>query len=473
MIPTNKQDSIRQQDEKMNALSRLVDSLIIIFTLWAVLQWYGEPWVPLHFWVLFFSICAFTFFSDANASYKSWRNTSLTGEIGAVLSSWIATCLCLVFVGLLYQGDEEHNRWVLVVWFVLTPLELLSWHAILKYIFHLLGDSSAVKRNVAIAGATPLGLKLSRALDATPWSGFRFVGFYDDRDYEPGRRLKDDEADPIRGNYRELVLGAKSGDIDIVFMALPLKAEDRLKDLTEKLSDSTASVYMMLDMFSFDLMNAKSLDIEGMPAVSICETPHSGMDQFVKRVFDIVVSSMILLLIAIPMIFIAAGVKLSSPGPVLFKQKRYGVNGERIDILKFRSMKVMEDGDGKLTQVTKDDDRVTPFGRFLRRTSLDELPQFFNVLAGCMSIVGPRPHAVSHNEEYRAQIKRYMLRHKVKPGITGLAQVNGFRGETETLDKMEGRIRYDLEYIKNWSVMLDLRILIETIFKGFKNPNAY
>ena len=178
------------------------------------------------------------------------------------------------------------------------------------------------------------------------------------------------------------------------------------------------------------------------------------------------------MMIAIPMMVIATGVKLTSKGPVFFKQTRYGMDGEKIKVWKFRTMTVTEDGD-TVTQAQKNDSRITPFGGFLRRTSLDELPQFFNSLGGSMSIVGPRPHAVAHNEQYRAQIQGYMLRHKVKPGITGLAQINGFRGETDTLDKMQGRVHYDLKYIQNWSLLLDIEIIFLTIFKGFVGKNAY
>lgn len=334
------------------------------------------------------------------------------------------------------------------------------------------GKSGAAKRSVAIAGATDLGLKLKEQLEEMPWKGYRFKGFYDDRDFEEGRRLNDSEAKPD-GNFEELYRAAKEGEVDIVFMVLPLKAEERIRSIIDELADSTVSVYMMLDLFSFDLLNAQTLDIQGMPAISICETPHTGINNYIKRIFDIIVGTLILLLIAIPMVFIAIGIKLSSSGPVFFRQNRYGINGEKIKVWKFRTMRVMDEGDNAVVQATKNDDRITPFGRILRRTSLDELPQFFNVLCGNMSIVGPRPHAVSHNEEYRSQIKRYMLRHKVKPGITGLAQVNGYRGETDTFEKMENRIRYDLEYIQNWTVILDLKIIIETVFKGFRDPNAY
>lgn len=472
MKHSSNQDIIRNQDAKINAISRLVDSIIIIVTFWAILDWFQEEWISLHFWILFLGVSAFAFFSDTNYSYNAWRGNNLSSEASALFSSWLATCVVLVLVGLIYDGGIQHNRFTVFLWFLITPLELLSWHAIVRYMLYLLGRSGATQRTVAIAGATQLGLQLKERLEQMPWAGYEFVGFYDDREFESGRRLPNKQAHPD-GDFDELTRAAKNGEIDIVFMVLPLKAEERIRSIVDKLADSTASVYMMLDLFSFDLLNAKSLDIQGMPAISICETPHTGLDNYVKRIFDVIVGASILTMISIPMIFIALGVKLSSPGPVFFRQDRYGMNGEKIKVWKFRSMRVMDDGAGKVVQATKEDPRITNFGKLLRRTSLDELPQFFNVISGSMSIVGPRPHAVSHNEEYRSQIKRYMLRHKVKPGITGLAQINGFRGETDTIEKMEGRIRYDLEYIQNWSVMLDLKIIIETLFKGFRNPNAY
>ena len=251
-----------------------------------------------------------------------------------------------------------------------------------------------------------------------------------------------------------------------------MSAEKRIKHIAEMLADSTASVYIVPDIFTFNLLNSRWVDFQGITAISIYETPFAGLTSIVKRIEDIVLSFLILILITVPMLFIALGIKLTSSGPILFKQARYGIDGEKIKVWKFRSMTVTEDGDN-VKQATQGDSRITPFGGFLRRTSLDELPQFFNSLGGSMSIVGPRPHAVAHNEEYRKQIQGYMLRHKVKPGITGLAQINGFRGETDTLDKMAGRVRYDLRYIQTWSLSLDLKIIFLTIFKGFKHKNAY
>ena len=230
---------------------------------------------------------------------------------------------------------------------------------------------------------------------------------------------------------------------------------------------------MMLDLFSFDLLTASWLDIQGMPAISVFESPHTGLDNFAKRSLDLVAGSMILGLIVIPMLLIALGIKLTSKGPVLFRQQRYGIGGEPITVWKFRNMTVMDAGDKNLVQASKGDSRITPFGGFLRRTSVDELPQFLNVISGTMSIVGPRPHAIIHNEFYRTAIHGYMLRHKVKPGITGLAQIKGYRGETDTLAKMEGRTKYDLEYIRSWSLWLDIKLIVMTAFGGFLNKNAY
>jgi putative colanic acid biosynthesis UDP-glucose lipid carrier transferase len=276
----------------------------------------------------------------------------------------------------------------------------------------------------------------------------------------------------VLGNLDDLVELATKGKIDIVYITLPLRAEERIRTLISKLSQSTASVYVIPEFFVSDLMNLTWSNVGDLPAISVFETPFFGVDGWLKNAEDFVLGSIILLIVFIPMIIIGIGVKLSSPGPVIFKQTRYGLRGEKIAVWKFRTMNVCENG-SDIKQVSRDDPRVTRFGNFLRKTSLDELPQFINVLQGSMSIVGPRPHAVAHNEQYRKIVDGYMLRHKVKPGITGLAQVSGWRGETDTLEKMQKRIEYDLAYIRNWSLWLDIRIIFRTIIKEFAGENAY
>ena len=326
-------------------------------------------------------------------------------------------------------------------------------------------------RSAAIVGMTELGEQLALQIDQVPTLGLRVHGFYDDRDDERCHPIPE-SLGTRAGALSELVDAARSGEIDLIYIAFPLRAEPRINQLLRELSDTTATVYLAADFYVFDLLHARWGNIGSVPTISLHETPFYGVDGWLKRFEDIVAGSLILLLIAIPMLLIAICVKLTSPGPAFFRQRRYGLNGEVIDVLQFRSMTLIEDGD-EIKQATKGDPRVTKIGAFLRRTNLDELPQFFNVVGGTMSIVGPRPHAVAHNELYRKKVHGYMLRHKVKPGITGWAQVNGWRGETDTLEKMEKRVEHDLDYIRNWSLLWDIQIIFMTVFGSGARRNAY
>jgi putative colanic acid biosynthesis UDP-glucose lipid carrier transferase len=301
--------------------------------------------------------------------------------------------------------------------------------------------------------------------------GLELVGFYDDRPTERTATAPERFGAKL-GGIDDLVQHARRGSVDLIYITFPMRAEERIRGVLARLGDTTASVYIVPDFFVFELLHARWTNIGGVPVVSVFENPLYGVDGLLKRIVDVVFGTAIFALAALPMAVILVLVKLSSPGPVLFKQRRYGLDGEEIRVWKFRTMTVCEDGD-QVQQAQRDDQRVTPIGRCLRSTSLDELPQIFNVLGGSMSLVGPRPHATAHNEAYRSLIRGYMLRHKVKPGITGLAQVRGFRGETETLDKMEKRVECDHQYIRNWSLWLDLRILFETLFVVFSRKNAY
>lgn len=457
------------QGARLSALSGMADSVLIIVTFIALVDLMGLEWLPLYGWVMLMAVVLFHFFSGEGGSYRSWRSSDASGEARAVLLNWSLVVTSIVLTGFILGPTDVYNRELLLAWFVFTPLELISWHSIVRMVlnwFHRSSPSS--KRRVAILGATDLGSSLANRLQGRP--DLEFVGFYDDRADQDGRRAA---SISVNGGVEKLISDARHDNVDIIYITLPMKAESRMQLLCEELSDSTVSVYLMLDLFCFDLLNARWKDIDGLPAVSIYESPHLGVDGFGKRAFDIVTGGLALVVLSIPMLLIATAVKCSSPGPVLFVQKRYGAGGKPIGVFKFRSMKVMDAGDGDVQQATKNDSRITPLGAILRKTSLDELPQLFNVVAGSMSLVGPRPHAVSHNEQYRGQIYGYMLRHKVKPGITGLAQINGYRGETDTLDKMEGRIRYDLEYIRRWSLFLDIKIILMTPIRILNDENAY
>ncbi len=317
-----------------------------------------------------------------------------------------------------------------------------------------------------MAGSTPAGIGLLKGFVEEPWLGFVVKGIYDDT------VLGNSDDIPYCGDFSKLISDAKEGKIDRVYIALNMKDEAIIKTVVSQLTDTTCSVLLIPDIFTFNILQSRTEEINGVPVVPLFDTPLNGINMIFKRLEDIIVSLIILTLISPVLLLIACIVKFTSPGPVIFRQIRYGMDGKPIRVWKFRTMKVMENDD-KVIQAKKDDVRVTKVGKFLRSTSLDELPQFFNVLFGQMSVVGPRPHAVAHNEQYRSLIQGYMLRHKVKPGITGLAQINGWRGETDTLEKMEKRIEYDLLYIRGWSVWLDLKIIFLTIFKGFVNKSAY
>jgi putative colanic acid biosysnthesis UDP-glucose lipid carrier transferase len=260
--------------------------------------------------------------------------------------------------------------------------------------------------------------------------------------------------------------------VKVIYITLPIRHLNRVRNLLEELQDTTASIYYVPDIFVFDLIQSRSGDILGTPVVALCESPFRGYRSVLKRASDVIFTLLGLVAIFPLLLLLALVIRLTSPGPVIFKQRRYGLDGQEIIVYKFRSMYVTEDGE-KIEQVTRHDPRITPVGRILRSFSLDELPQLINVLQGRMSLVGPRPHAVAHNEQYRRLIKGYMLRHKVLPGITGLAQVNGCRGETRTLEEMEARVRYDLTYLRTWTPLLDFKILLLTVVRVFRDSKAY
>ncbi|MEC6907271.1 undecaprenyl-phosphate glucose phosphotransferase [Photobacterium piscicola] len=370
-----------------------------------------------------------------------------------------------------FDDIQNMNLHYIIVWqwFVSSIIFMILIKCMVIYVIRQFLKRKAKVRRIAILGMTKGGIAIEHALRKDiRYQDFE-ISYFDDRDLNRFGYLSKSQ---LRGNINELVQLAKSDRIDEVYIALPMIAKNRIQNVLKLLSDTTVETYIVPDLYTYDLNISQIRTIGNVQTFSVFSSPFEGMGGVLKRIEDIIISLIIILLISPMLIIVAIGVKRSSPGPILFKQDRYGLGGKKIQVWKFRSMGVMEN-DSVVTQVTKNDPRVTKFGAFIRRTSLDELPQFFNVLQGSMSIVGPRPHAVAHNEEYRVLVHKYMLRHKVKPGITGLAQIKGFRGETDTLDKMEMRIKYDLQYIQNWSLLKDLKIIFLTIFKGFVSETAY
>ncbi|HEX2584398.1 MAG TPA: undecaprenyl-phosphate glucose phosphotransferase [Steroidobacteraceae bacterium] len=381
---------------------------------------------------------------------------------------WLLIVAILIFACFVLDHPLHPLR-VFIAWAIITPVILIALTLITMSIGRRMLIRAANNRAAVFAGYNDISRALSMELKSNPAFRLQVKGFFDDRGYE---RLGIEDNGELMGRLADMGAFVKANNIDVIFVALPMRHVQRVLDLLDDLRDTTTSIYYVPDIFVFDLIQARFAEINGIPVVAMCETPFHGYRGIAKRLMDIAFSGIALLLLSPILIGAAIAVKLSSPGPVVFKQRRYGLDGQEIAVYKFRSMRVTEDG-AKVTQASKNDSRITKVGAFLRKSSIDELPQLINVLQGRMSLVGPRPHAVAHNEQYRKLIKGYMIRHKVLPGITGLAQVSGCRGETAKLEEMEARVNYDLEYLRHWSLRLDLKIMFLTAYKIFKDDKAY
>jgi putative colanic acid biosynthesis UDP-glucose lipid carrier transferase len=400
-------------------------------------------------------------------------STQLTSaRLSAVLEvifRWLLLLAVMLAIGYATKSLDGYPRRIFLTWAVVTPVALVIATLVMHGVMRRFLMNAFDARSAIIAGYNNSSLELARRLQSNPAMRLDVAGFFDDRSTD---RLGMEPGVKLVGSLSEMGEYVKLHRIDVIFIALPIRHVKRVMNLLDDLRDTTASIYYVPDIFVFDLIQARSGEIHGIPVVAMCETPFYGYRGVVKRLTDTALSVIILLLLLPVLVVIALLVKFTSPGPVIFKQRRYGLDGREIAVYKFRTMRVTEDGT-HVRQASKTDDRITPVGNILRRSSLDELPQLINVLQGRMSLVGPRPHAVAHNEEYRKLIKGYMVRHKVLPGITGLAQVNGCRGETAQLEQMEARVNYDLDYLRHWTPMLDIKILLLTVVKIFRDDKAY
>lgn len=386
-----------------------------------------------------------------------------------VVSEWYWIVLLLAIASYVGGFTFPMRGTMSLIWLVGGPLLLCAAYLALRALAPTLVGLQGPAHRAIIVGMNDQGVFLASRITHSPYSRIELAGFFDDRDLG---RLGASGDFRLIGPLRDISDYVRDKNIRLIYLSIPMASQPRILQVLDDLKDTTASIFFVPDMFVTDLIQGQSGAVCGVPVISVCETPFTGVNGVTKRVLDIVLSILILILISPILIGFAIAVKLTSPGPVIFRQRRYGLDGMEIIVYKFRSMTVTEDG-SSVQQATKNDRRITPLGAFMRKSSVDELPQFVNVLQGRMCIVGPRPHAVAHNEMYRKLIKGYMVRHKVRPGITGWAQVNGFRGETDSLDKMEGRIRFDLEYLRNWSVALDFYIIYKTIRQVFKDNQAY
>lgn len=383
--------------------------------------------------------------------------------------TWLALLGTLTVCGYLTSSLGYFHLNVLLTWALLAPL--VQWQAVGvgRAILRSREAQARGTRKAVMVGAGPLGMSVARALQERGANHADIMGWFDDRARD---RLRTETGTRLLGSLEDLAPYVREHGIEDIYITLPLSSQPRIAELLESVQGTTASVYYVPDIPGIGIIQGHLHNINGIPVLGLCETPFTGVNETLKRASDVIFSSVVLILTSPLLLAIAVGVKLSSPGPVIFRQRRNGLDGHEITVFKFRSMTAQDNGP-VVVQASKNDPRVTRFGAFLRRTSLDELPQFFNVLQGSMSIVGPRPHAVAHNEHYRQVIKAYMVRHKVRPGITGWAQINGLRGETESIEKMRARVQYDLEYLRNWSLWLDTRIILRTIRLVFFDRSAY
>ena len=412
-------------------------------------------------------LCVFTMtlmFPGTNRFYEKPFTSAVD-----IVAAWVAVVTILGLCGYATDSLRFFRRDLILVWVVATP--------ILQFLFVVAGRSLIrhraaqpdQRRAAVVIGSGPLGVKVADAIRVRQEYGQDFVGYIEDR--SPDRQ--DERASALHlGRLEQLPEIIRRHDIKDAYITFGLSSQPRIRRMLSVLQDHAVSIYLVPEVIGINVIQGRMRNMDGVPIVSLLESPFVGINGLVKRASDIVLATLILILIAPVLLGVAIGVKLSSPGPIIFRQRRNGLDGGEIVVYKFRSMRAMEDGP-VVRQATRGDPRITPFGAFIRRTSLDELPQFVNVLQGRMSIVGPRPHAVAHNEMYRSIIRAYMVRHKVKPGITGWAQVNGYRGETDVVEKMEARVHYDLEYLRNWSLGLDLRIIARTVRQMIFDRNAY
>ena len=401
-----------------------------------------------------------------------WRwHVGRSGSIGTgVMMSWAMCATGFVFLGFITRQTGEFERGVILLWLALTPILFICAHHVIRYLFFRYFPSSMKSRTAVIVFVSADSQRLAHVLSDLEVPKFSLLGYFEDRSSERVGHTENDE--PVLGGTDEVVDYVNAHRVNVVFIVLPLDGADRAAEIVRQLGNTTASIYFMPASPLFRTDHLQFAEVGGVPVFSFSETPFFGADGVLKRLMDILLSCGVLITLAPLFLVIALLIWVTSGRPVMFAQQRYGLDGQRIVVHKFRTMHV-DESDDTVAQATRDDARVTPIGRLLRRTSIDELPQFWNVLRGDMSVVGPRPHAIEHNEAYRGLIERYMLRHKVRPGLTGLAQINGLRGEVRMLECMQRRVEFDLRYIRTWSPGLDVYIILRTVALIFRDRAAY
>ena len=456
---------IRSYQSIICIIQRFSDVVLLLGVLWLSVWFSNYSWSEKYAIVALLGTILYYLIAEISGLYTLWHGTRFSSELNHIIWIWLGAVMTLLLIAFVSKISANYSRQAMLTWFFGVPLVIGLWRLFFRFLIRNQHFFGLKPRKIAIVGVNDLGKRLVKIIQKQPWRHMDLVGFYDNQ-------LTDNHLAESVGNLETLIEKGKEGKIDEVYITLPLRDEKQIKVILSNLADAAITVYIVPDLFVFELLHSQWQNIGGLPVISIHGMFLHDIEGLLKRVEDVVLSLSILSIVAVPMFIIGLSIKLTSPGPILFKQRRYGLNGEKISVWKFRTMTVCEN-DASFKQTTHNDKRITRLGTFLRRTSLDEFPQFINVLQGQMSVVGPRPHPILLNEQFRQRIPKYMLRHVVKPGITGWAQINGFRGETDTLEKMEKRIDYDLHYIENWSLWLDIKIVILTIIKWSDNKNVF
>jgi undecaprenyl-phosphate glucose phosphotransferase len=459
----------------MNAFAaalKIIDPFVVALT--GLLSYYlrfDDLELPANYRTAILVVFALVIVVFATFDVYRWRpDEGLRRGLSRLVGGWLGIVVALVTLLYATKTGSDFSRQWLGVWSVMGLVALVVTRFAAIIAMRSLHRRGLLGRRIAIAGAGKLGQEIARRFARAPETGVRVVAFFDDAPELGGTVL---EGVPVRGTVDDVKHRVRDDRIEQVWIALPLRAGDRVAGLLQELLPQNIKVRFVPDIFGFQLLNHSFTEVCGLPVVNISESPFSGLKGALKWIEDKAIALVILAIIWPLLIAIAIGVRLESTGPVIFRQRRGGLDNREIVVWKFRTMEVHEEKDvGDVPQARRDDPRVTRFGAFLRRTSLDELPQFINVLMGDMSIVGPRPHPLWLNDFHRDKIPRYMLRSWIKPGITGWAQICGWRGETDELWKMEMRVQHDLYYIENWSLGFDLYIILMTLFR-LRGPQAY
>ncbi|AIO69021.1 undecaprenyl-phosphate glucose phosphotransferase [Burkholderia oklahomensis] len=433
----------------------------------------GFAWLDdLQRTVVVFDCMLVVVFFPAFGIYQSWRGKPVFGLMWRVSVAWLVVELAGILMSFSVHHAGDLSRLWLGYWAMVTITLLVASKACVYAVLRQLRRGGFNHKSVAIVGSADATAtkRLVAHMRARPDAGFNPVCIYDGRSDAATAEL---DGIAIERRFGDLVRRVRSREIGELWLVLPLSEEPQIHRIVTEFRNDFVNIRFVPDVRSLSFFNQEVIELLGVPAINLAASPITDVRILPKFVFDRLFALAALAMLSPAMLAIAALVKLTSPGPVFFRQKRKGIDGNEFEIYKFRSMKVHHEAAGKVTQAKKNDSRVTPVGRFLRRTSLDELPQFINVLKGEMSVVGPRPHALEHDDIYKDLVKGYMFRYRIKPGITGWAQINGFRGETDRIEKMMGRVKLDLYYMQNWSFWLDIKIVALTLWKGFTGSNAY